>query len=146
MKKLLFCIPIFFAAQNLKAERDPVYLRNQLLHASPDTVTYPIANLSAFDWASYLNRPINELLAELDNSYPGYIVGTVYANERLRMAARINIYYGQGRALILSVSHFQLLNPYSQDGGPWDVDLFKQEKISAIELWNNTVCVYNSNP
>lgn len=146
MKRIFFALIVFFIANKSKAEEFSLLETKIISPLSVDTATYPIANFQATDWAFYINKPINTLLADLDNLFPGYILGQVYANERLRMASRINIYYGEGRGLILHVRHFQHMEPYSQNGGPWDVSLFRQENISRIELWDNTVCVYNSNP
>lgn len=112
-----------------------------------DTATFPIAGFAAVDWTFYLSKPINTLLIFLDNSFPGYILGDVYPDDNLKAAARINVYYRNWRGLILHVNRFHHMDPFTtQTNGKWDVNLFRQENISRIELWDNSILVFDSDP
>jgi hypothetical protein len=133
---LIFCL-ILFTTYYLKAES----LTFNKLNAKQitDTSSYPIANLSGLNWSYYLNKPINTLLFDLNGVFPGYIIGRIYGT-RLRLASKLNIYYGNGIGVILTVNDFQHLNQYSESSS-WDISLFRQENISKIELWDQATCI-----
>ncbi|MBS1744428.1 MAG: hypothetical protein JST81_15475 [Bacteroidetes bacterium] len=126
---------------NLKSCNDQYFI------SRPDTTTYPIERLSSPQWINYVGKPIDTLLSFLDTDFPGFKIGKVYSCGNIKLPCRINIYYGNGRGFMIYVKRFQHLNPYKTlPDGSWDATLFRQENITAIELWDNTVCVFNSNP
>ena len=143
MKKIILCLIIFGVGRNSKAENG--MMRTISSKVSIDTITYPVSSLSTVVWADYIHQPINTLLLYLDECFAGYMLSSVYSRDRLNIAAAINVLYGGGLCLIIYVNRFQHLNPVSYTG-KWDVNLFRQENISAIELWDNVTCVFNSDP
>ena len=106
-----------------------------------DTSTYPISNLSAISWSCYLNQPINILLFDLDRLFPDYVLSKVYPGHQF-FAHDIIVYYSRGVGVRLSVNKFKVMNPAHT--AKWDVDLFRKENLSKIELWQNDTCLYNS--
>jgi hypothetical protein len=140
MRIFFICLIISLPFKSLKAEQsfDHVYQAIKYKVVT-DTTTYPISTLAGVNWTVYYNRSINNFLYDLDKLFPGYILGKIYPKDRISMAGRINVYYGNGIAFIITVSKFQHMNPSSHDGS-WDINLFRQENISQIELWDNTIC------
>jgi hypothetical protein len=99
-----------------------------------DTSSYPLSVYTSIDFAFYTNKSINTFLAYLDMNAPGYEISTIYSRDNPRRAARINIYYASNITFVLTVKDFQFVNPFSSDRN-WDIVLFRQENICAIDLY-----------
>ncbi|MBC7534081.1 MAG: hypothetical protein H7258_00120 [Ferruginibacter sp.] len=145
MKKLLFISVLIATAHNVLAKNILPYKKYQISITNLiDTAAYPIANISSINLPFYYNKPINTFLADLTNSYPGYILSSIYANDNLRMGTRVNVYYSNHMGFVLIVKNFQYMNPFSLTGN-FDVNLFRQENINKIELRNIGDCIHGCN-
>lgn len=104
-----------------------------------DTAAYPFSNLSAINSSSFIGGSINNFLANLDNVAPGYVLSRVYGLDGRRLATRLNVYYKNGIAFTLVVKNTQHVQQFNADS-EWDINLFRQENISRIELHNGGNC------
>ena len=121
MKKISICLIIFITTKTLKAENIFNLIRFSANYGVIDTLTYPTSNLSGVTWTFYIDKPINTLLQDLDELFPGYILSPIYGKDKLRTAGTINIYYGNKITLVLNVKKFHFMNPISEDG-TWDIN------------------------
>ncbi|MEO7523214.1 MAG: hypothetical protein ABIT58_03930 [Ferruginibacter sp.] len=136
MKKIFFIL--FVCCLFTKAKADTkIYLK---LPVVPDTLSYPLSQLSAINTSSYIGRPINEFLADLDNLAPGYVLSNVYGLDGRRLATRLDVYYLNGFAFTIVVQKTQFTPQFNQDL-QWDINLFRQESITRIEFYRNDSCL-----
>lgn len=105
-----------------------------------DTAAYPLSQLSQINTTAYIGLPINDFLANLDNLVPGYALSRVYGLDGRRMATRLRVYFQNGMAFTIVVQKTEYVTQFNEDS-QWDINLFRQEKISRIEFYNADTCV-----
>ena len=106
-----------------------------------DTATYPINRFTNIDYAFYIGHPINTFLDDLNEINPGFVLGPIFSPHKIAYGTAINVHYANNLFIYIHVNQFQFTRPYIPNRA-YDINLFRQENIGEIELWNNGTCLY----
>ena len=141
MKKLIFIVCIFLGTLKLKAndiEFSGYLIPNNLI---TDTAVYPISSFININLTFYNNQSVSLFLSDLNELFPGYLLSKVHGGDNGRIGSRLQVYFANNITFRIIVKDFTHMNPYSPTA-EWDIDLYKQENIFKIELYDNSAsCV-----
>lgn len=132
----LFLFAFVLLSTNIKAETtksENGYLnRSTICSVVPQqdtTLTY----LTTLSLTSFINKPVDSLLAILPINYTNRVI---HGMGNLKYAKVLSVRYAGNIRVLIFVKNFVYMNPRSEIG-QWDINLFKLENISCIEIWDN---------
>ncbi|MBC7534080.1 MAG: hypothetical protein H7258_00115 [Ferruginibacter sp.] len=145
MKKIIFLGILFILHKNSKddcliSKDNCSFSKNN----NVDTATYPISSLNMADVSFYQNKSVNTFLLDLTKIYPGYVLSEIHGNHNAKLGTRLDVYFGNGIAFVIAVRHFRYMAPFSPTTD-FDLNLYKQENVSRIELWDKETCLKGCN-
>jgi hypothetical protein len=94
-----------------------------------------LAYLSTLDLEFFKNKPVDSLLTVLPLNYTNRII---HGMGNLKYARVLSVRYSGNIRVLIFVKNFVHMNPRSE-ACQWDINLFKLENITCVEIWNNNL-------
>lgn len=135
--KLLVAFTLYSVYTN--ATNNTTYKKENLLipivvsNYQDTTLSY----LMTLDFSYYKNKTVDTFLSVLPANY---VSRSIHGMRNLKYARVLSVKYTGNIRVLIFVDNFTHMNPRSETL-QWDLNLFKQENIGCIEIWNGTLFV-----
>ncbi|MBK6937673.1 MAG: hypothetical protein IPH18_12905 [Chitinophagaceae bacterium] len=132
----LFLFAFMLLSTNIKAETtksENRYLNRSTICSVVSQQDTTLTYLTTLSLTSFINKPVDSLLAILPINYTNRVI---HGMGNLKYAKVLSVRYAGNIRVLIFVKNFVYMNPRSEIG-QWDINLFKLENISCIEIWDN---------
>jgi hypothetical protein len=138
MKSKLIIAFIFFGsfgyASNSKDDIPGCIKFNPAKSIYQDTT---LAYLMTLNLEHYKAKPVDSLLSVLPGNFTQR---KIHGTGNLKIANVLSVRYSGNIRVLIFVTEFTHMNPRSETL-QWNINLFRQEKIDCIEIWNGNTFV-----
>jgi uncharacterized membrane protein len=136
MKKIaiIILLSLHFSANANKVEGPRLIKFVNTVNFLQDTTLSYILSL---DLSYYRNKPVDTILNALPTNYSERVI---HGMGNLKIARVLSVRYPGNIRVLIFVKDFSHMNPRNENC-QWDINLFKQENVECIEVWNGTAFV-----
>jgi hypothetical protein len=96
-----------------------------------------LSYILSLDLSYYRNKPVDTILNALPTNYSERVI---HGMGNLKIARVLSVRYPGNIRVLIFVKDFSHMNPRNENC-QWDINLFKQENVECIEVWNGTAFV-----